>query len=298
MPVPVILDTDIGTDIDDTWALAFLLNCPEIDLKLVTVATGDTTYRARIAAKMLEVAGRSDVPVGVGNPQHGDWGPQAPWVAEYDLGSYPGSVTWDAAAAIVDVVANSPEPVTVVGIGPLPNVASALDIDPGVTDNARFVGMHGSIRRGYGGSLGAVPEYNVVKDVAACGKVFAAPWGVTITPLDTCGVVKLGGERFRRLKDADSPLAVALLENYEAWAWRVWGDASRAGVESSVLFDTVAVFLAFSERWLVIEDLPLRVTDEGLTQVHEGSRVVRCATGWGDRESFEDFLVTRLLGGA
>lgn len=64
--IPVILDTDIGGDIDDTWALAMLLNSPELDLKLVVTDTGNTTYRAKVAAKLLEVAGRTDVPIGIG----------------------------------------------------------------------------------------------------------------------------------------------------------------------------------------------------------------------------------------
>jgi len=48
-PIPVVLDTDIGTDIDDTWALAFLLRCPELDVRLITTATGDTFDRARLS---------------------------------------------------------------------------------------------------------------------------------------------------------------------------------------------------------------------------------------------------------
>ena len=68
MPVPVILDTDIGLDVDDVWALAFMLKCPEIDVKLITTNTGDTTYSARLVAKLLEIAGRTDIPVGVGIP--------------------------------------------------------------------------------------------------------------------------------------------------------------------------------------------------------------------------------------
>jgi len=60
---PVILDTDIGGDIDDTWALAMMLKSPELDVKLVVTATGDTTYRAKIVARMLEIGGRTDVPV-------------------------------------------------------------------------------------------------------------------------------------------------------------------------------------------------------------------------------------------
>ncbi len=55
-PIPVVLDTDIGTDIDDTWALAQVLRSPELDLKLVLTETGDARYRAAIAAKILEAA--------------------------------------------------------------------------------------------------------------------------------------------------------------------------------------------------------------------------------------------------
>ena len=66
--IPVILDTDIGTDIDDTWALAFLLKCPELDVKLITTASGDTFERAKIVAKILEIAGRTDIPIGLGLP--------------------------------------------------------------------------------------------------------------------------------------------------------------------------------------------------------------------------------------
>jgi inosine-uridine nucleoside N-ribohydrolase len=64
--IPVILDTDIGGDIDDTWALAMMLRCPELDIKLVVSDTGNTTYRAKIIAKILHIAGRTDIAVGIG----------------------------------------------------------------------------------------------------------------------------------------------------------------------------------------------------------------------------------------
>src|SRR3954470_12243654 len=64
--IPVIFDTDIGDDIDDTWALGFLLRCPELDLKLAVGDNGKPQYRARLLAKFLEHAGRTNVAVGVG----------------------------------------------------------------------------------------------------------------------------------------------------------------------------------------------------------------------------------------
>jgi len=94
--IPVILDTDIGDDIDDTWALSFLLRSPELDLKLVVGDKGRCEYRAKLIAKLLENAGRTDVPVGVGaeiKSDQGEEGGQAAWVQGYDLGSYPGRFT-------------------------------------------------------------------------------------------------------------------------------------------------------------------------------------------------------------
>ena len=89
--IPVILDTDIGGDIDDIWALALLLRCPELDLRLVVSATGDTEYRARLIARMLHIAGRCDIPVGVGLPfpMSADRYRQLDWVKDYPLGAYP-----------------------------------------------------------------------------------------------------------------------------------------------------------------------------------------------------------------
>ena len=60
--IPVVLDTDIGTDIDDTWALALLLNSPELQLRAVVTSHGDARYRALLAVKFLESVGRIPAP--------------------------------------------------------------------------------------------------------------------------------------------------------------------------------------------------------------------------------------------
>ena len=94
-PVPVILDTDIGLDVDDVWALAFLLRCPEIDLRLAVSSTGDTKYSAALVAKLLDIADRSDVPVGVGLAIDAKERTHASWLADYDLSDYRGEVRQD-----------------------------------------------------------------------------------------------------------------------------------------------------------------------------------------------------------
>jgi inosine-uridine nucleoside N-ribohydrolase len=293
-PTPVILDTDIGDDIDDTWALALLLRCPELDLKLVTTATGATTYRARIVARLLEVAGRSDVAVGVGRPEPFDpaRNRQAAWVAGYELEGYRGAVHADGVAALVEAVMASPEPVTIIGIAPLGNIAAALAIEPRIASRARFVGMHGAIRKGYAWSSRIEPEFNVAQNVAACRSVFAAPWDVTLTPLDTCGRVVLEGDHYQWARGCGDPLMRAVMENYQAY------EGGRGDmVRSTVLFDTVAVYLAFAEELLAIESLGVGVTDEGMTIEDPTRRPLRCAMGWKSLDGFHDLLVERLTRG-
>ncbi|MCX8108501.1 MAG: nucleoside hydrolase [Verrucomicrobiae bacterium] len=297
--IPVILDTDIGDDIDDTWALGFLLRSPELDVKLVVGDHGKALYRAKLLAKFLEVAGRTDIPVGIGlDVNRQGEGHQSLWVADYNLNRYPGKIYPDGVRALVETVMNSAEPVTVIAIGPLPNIRAALAIEPRIAERARFVGMHGSIRVGYGGSKDPAAEYNVKEDIVACREVFSAKWPVVITPLDTCGLVHLRGDDYRRVRESTNPVSKAIIENY-----RIWSESNaRAGhnmpfeTQSTTLFDTVAVYLAFSERWLQMEELGLRVDDRGFTVPDPASKKVRAATAWTDRAAFERFLSERLAG--
>jgi inosine-uridine nucleoside N-ribohydrolase len=290
-PIPVILDTDIGDDIDDTWALAMMLYSPELDVKLVVSDTQDTRWRAKIIAKMLEVGGRTDVPVGIGIPQPCDppTKGQALWVADYDLKSYPGTLLEDGVQAIIDTIMVSPDPVTLICIGPMPNIAEALRREPGIASRAHFVGMHGRIHRHHGGVEGAIAEWNVVCDVAACQQVFAAPWlSLTITPLDTCGVVQFKGERFSRARNTNDPLLAAVIENYRLWLGGTMKD------ESSILFDTVAVHLAYSTEYLKMERMGIRVTDDGFTVPDEAAPQLNVAIDWTDLEGYQDYLLDRL----
>jgi inosine-uridine nucleoside N-ribohydrolase len=291
--IPVILDTDIGGDIDDTWALGFLLRCPELDLRLVSVDTGNTTYRAKIVAKFLERAGRSDIPVAVGLRRSDEEQGQAAWVRDYDLSRYPGTVHEDGVGALVDTIMGSEKPVTLICIGPMPNIREALKREPRIAERTRFVGMHGSLRYGVLGAEGAVPECNVVSDVAAAQAVFTAPWiDMTVTPLDTCGRVQLKGEDYLRIRDSQETIPRLIMENYRIWAGvHQW---TNPDIESSVLFDTVAVHLAFSMDRLVMRETGIRVTDDGFTVEDPSARPLHCAVEWGDLAGYEAYLVDRL----
>jgi inosine-uridine nucleoside N-ribohydrolase len=291
--IPVILDTDIGDDIDDTWALGVLLRSPELDLKLVVGDHGKPVYRARLLAKLLERAGRADVPVGLGldTRVHGD-GRQAAWVADYNLNTYPGRVYGDGVQALIDTIMTSPEQVTVIAIGPTPNLAMALAREPRIAQKARFVGMHGSVRKGYGNSPTPHAEYNVKEDAKACQRALSAAWPVTITPLDTCGLVQLKGTDYAKVRDARNLVALAVMEYYRVWLEA--GQKAQADRESSILFDTVAVYLAIADAWCAMEELPIRVTEDGFTREDPAGKRMRVATAWKDLPGFHAWLAERL----
>lgn len=300
---PVVLATDIGTDIDDTWALAQLLRVPELDLQFVLTETGDANYRARIAAKLLEAAGRSDVAVGLGR----DFGEfkeaerlQGPWLRDYELERYPGKMHRDGIGAFIELVMQSPQPVTVIAIGPVPSLAAAIEREPELAKRCRLVGMFGSFDVGYGGRETPEPEWNVRVDVPALRTVLAAPWReILLTPLDTCGTVDLDGENYRAVWQAapGDPVVRAVIENYCIWAPRVpWMKCDFFVTRSSTLFDCVAVYLAHAEDFVAIEDVRFRIDDDGMTvRDPDGPFAARVALRWRDQAAFEAQLARRLV---
>ena len=295
MRIPVIFDTDIGSDIDDTWALAMLLKSPELDTRLIVSDRDNTVYRTQLICKMLEVAGCTQIPVGIGAIQQHQYtvARQADWVENYDLDSYSGTLHTDGVDAIIQAIMNSPEPLTLICVGPVPNIKEALSREPGIAERTHFVGMHGSIHRSRRGE-GAIQEANVKNDVPACQEVFSAPWkSVTITPQDTCGFVQLTGANYQRIRKSNDPTLKALIENYVIWAKDTAHDPNLA---SSVLFDTVAIYLAFTAEHLTMERMGIRVTDDGFTVRDASAQQMNVAIDWKNLRAFHDFLTDRLLG--
>ena len=294
--IPVILDTDIGLDIDDTYALGFLLKCPEFDIKLITTSSDNTPLKAKLVAKFLERVGRTDIPIGIGPQENRKKGWLYPWIKDYELLRYPGKVHENGMEVLCSTIMNSPEQLTVIAIGPLGTVAGALKMNPNITENSRFIGMHGSIRIGYRGSNSPCREFNVKRNIEACRDVFQAPWEKTITPLDTCGNIVLSGALFERFLKCDNLVVRSIKENYEIWKKKIIPKLLLAKKnETSILFDTVAIYLGFSEELLNIEELKIEITDRGLTKISEKGNLVRCATSWKDVQAFKNLLVNRLV---
>ena len=125
----VLLDTDIGDDIDDALALALALRSPEIELQGVTTVFGDTRLRARLAQHLLRVFGRDDIPAaaGISTPlqvRHRASG--VPQAATLDPCELYNTSPYSGPELIVQKALAYPGRLTLVCIGPLTNVATAL----------------------------------------------------------------------------------------------------------------------------------------------------------------------------
>lgn len=301
-PTSVILATDIGTDIDDTWALALVLRSRELKLQLVLADPANTVYRAKVAAKFLEAAGRSDVPIAIGDnatTKGDDTETLTPWIAGYDLGHYPGKVYRDGASAVIATIRRLPPPITVVAIGPVCTLAEAIRRQPDIARRCRFVGMFGSFDRGYGGGPPSA-ETNVRLDPAALRTVLGAAWrDILLTPLDTCGAVSLAGERYHAIWCATGdPMLRAIIESYCIFAPRqTWMKCDYFATRSTTLFDCTAVYLAYSEALVETETVRFDVTDDGFTRRSPtGAFRARVALRWRNLDGFEAQLAGRLLG--
>ena len=207
----VILDTDIGDDVDDAYALALLMGSPEVKLEAVTINTGEQLPKARLARKLLDLAGLSTVPVytGAQGKYPGRVKEQTHWAADY---ASAGAIGEGAIEQLVRRAAAEPGEITVIAIGPLTNIKLALEKDPNFGRNLRWlVVMGGSIVHGYDfGNKCA--EGNIHCDIAASQAVFASGANIILVPLDATARQQITPKQMAELAVADNALCDALLE--------------------------------------------------------------------------------------
>ena len=234
--IPIILDTDIGDDIDDALALALALQSPELDVRAVTTVIDDTETRTRLAWKELGLYGRHDVPVATGasepllDPVRTTRAPQFEVLTEAD--TVPAAARRRAADLIIDTLMASPQPIALVPIGPLTNIALALKGEPRIKPKiARIVLMGGAFHM-------LQQEYNIWRDRVAAEIVFSSGVPITAVGLDVTTRCKLEGADLARLRAADNPASRFLVKLIELW------QNGHAG-QYPTLHDPLAVAVAF-----------------------------------------------------
>jgi len=279
--LPIIFDTDIGSDIDDAYALAFILSCHELQLEAVTVVSGDVDARARIAAKMLHLAGRDDVPVALGVAGDKEVN-QAPWAEGFEYQADDRS----GAELIVEIVAARPGQVTLVPVGPMSNVAAALEIRPELAEEVdEIVIMGGGVWTGYRRNLEPVPEYNIRADVPAAQALFESGAPIRMAGLEATAALQFDRFLQERLAACGLPLPQAMRGLLEVWP-----------STTPTLFDPMAVAMVIEPEVCDYELVCVTVDDEGLTVECDGEPT--CLLAVRPRiDRFFELLMSRLLAG-
>jgi purine nucleosidase len=281
----IIIDTDIGDDVDDAFAVGLALTSPEVEILGITTAWGDTQLRARLVDRLLAETGTSSIPVAEGIPTQSKTAfSQARWAqAGPPAKAHPQAVDF-----LLDSIRKNPGEITLVAIGPLTNIGAAIDRDAATFKKLkRVVLMGGSIRKGYGDlgyaqDRGPEPEYNIYSDVAAAQKLFAGGVAIFMMPLDSTQL-KLDEEKRALLFRQSSPLSDALTLLYHQW-----------GQQTPTLFDVMAVAYVLRPALCPVQPFQITVDKDGYTRTGAGApNAFACLAS--DSDQFFQFVLPRLL---
>ncbi|MGO4108994.1 nucleoside hydrolase [Paenibacillus sp. YAF4_2] len=221
--IRLIIDTDIGSDIDDAMALALALRSPELKLEGVTTVYGDAQLRAKMVSKMIQLSGKSDIPVmaGLDRPLLGN---RPIWMAGHEGEGLlePGEeLRFDSRHAvdfIIETVMNNPGEITLIPIGPLTNIAASLIREPKIASHVKeIVLMGGATRLADNGADIRVVEHNIACDPEAASVVFGSGAPIVMVGLDVTMKVQITEKERQSLIDSNDPLNLKLADMMERW---------------------------------------------------------------------------------
>jgi len=258
----IIIDTDIGDDVDDAFALALAVKSPEFEILGVTTTFGETELRAKLVDRLLGELGRSDIPVMAGKPTSATPMSQGRYA---EGGHFAKSSHGDAAEFLLEQIGKHPGEITLIAIGPLMNVGAAIDRG-GATFRKlkRVVIMGGSIRKGYGDygyneHFPPSPEWNILNDVPSAQKLFSSGVPLFVMPLDSTQL-KLDEVKRAFLFTRGTAVTDQLAILYHLWAQ-----------ETPTLFDPMAVTFAIRPDLCPVTPLHIRVDEKGFTREEPGT---------------------------
>jgi len=287
-PEKIIIDTDIGDDIDDAFAVALALKSPELQILGITTEFGDTLTRANLVDRMLQETGSTGIPVAYGIPTDAKTSfAQRPYA---DGGHFQRRLHERAVEFILNQIELFPGEITLVTIGPLVNIGAIIDRDPQTFKKLkRVVSMGGSIDRGYGDPYALPtppqPEWNILNDVASAKKLFASGVPIYLMPLDSTQL-KLDEVRREYLFRQGTPITDALVILYHQW-----------GQQTPTLYDPMTIAFIDDPKLCPVQPMNIVVDDKGMTLRGSGAPNAQVCLH-SDPQAFFDFYLGRVAGSA
>lgn len=306
---PVIFDGDMAHE--DMFAALFLLQHPNVDVRAITVVGTGEAHCAPAVENLRGIAalaGRAEIPVTCGRetPLAGnhvfpdEWRQGADNAYGVELPAAPGGKTeLPAPELIAQIVSGSSEPVTIVAVGPLTNIAEAVRDHPEIVPKIAMiyvmggaVEVEGNVGASRAGIDNAVAEWNIYIDPLSANLTLASGAPVTLVPLDATNHVPITRRFYNTLKEwQDTPAArfmfdvlTAELEFVESGGLQFWDSFTAA-----VATDETLARIEPREIVVVEEEGP----ESGWTKPTPGGYPVRVAV-WGDADRYEALLLTVL----
>lgn len=305
---PVLLDTDMG--IDSVMGLLYLLKAPQITLEAVTIVHGiaDVKRGGENAVRILDLTGNSGIPVALGarRPLEGRrtfpdfWKAQANRLGGAKLPPSAGKPSKRAVDLILATLEASPNPVTIIALGPLTNIATALDRRPGIVEKIDEIavmggalGVRGNVGSPYMGIDNYVAEWNFYLDPSAAQKVLASGVRVRLMPLDVTQTLPVTPEFVERVRSRPTDQTSALLLSLLG--------AVREGIDAGwyYFWDVLATVATARPEVLSCREATIEVnTADGpllgqTVPAATGSRV--CVVEEINRQAFEDDLLEAIF---
>lgn len=289
----VIFDCDLGDDIDDAYALAYLLTLQsDYEILGITTCYGRTEDRALLAKKFLVETGQTHIPVYAGrntssSSTRANWyADQFYWAKGFKPESRPaetpkprgqgshvvstvrsasqhpkGQLTSQknpsAAHFITEMLQKYPGEVIVFSVGPVTNLADVEKAKPGTLRlSKKIYAMFGSFRSGYAPNSPIDPEWNVLCDIPSAQIFVQSGANIAYAGLDVTSMVKLDRGKRDILLQRQSPLTNALSGLYVLW-----------GQEIPTLFDPVAIAMAKDPSLVSMEKVHVYVDEKGYTRI-------------------------------
>lgn len=275
----IIIDTDIGMDIDDTWSLLMFLTSTLYDVSLISITNGDIDYKTKLVAKILKELNMTHIPIvkGISTDHDEVIYPQNRWLEDFNIEEYDGIIYDTYREAYGKVLKDSIDEYTVVCLAPFTSLATIVDLLE--EHKCTLISMAGSIYKGYINHDLPQPECNIVTDIGAARKVFESKLDMILLPLDVCRKIIIKGDNYQLIKNSNNIAARMAMENYRIWQEDYVGGAIKLDIETStsIIYDLIPFwYLTFPQNF-DIKFLQLAITYDGNTIITDQGKKILVA---------------------
>lgn len=270
----IVFDTDIGSDIDDAYALVFALNSPEIEIKAILTNNSNVEIKTQIARAFTE-----KIPIFKG--------------IENDKGVLTttiGTKDYNPPSLEENLDFFKDEDLIYVSLGSLSNLAFFLK--RGIKFKKVII-MGGSIRLDYKGGEKKVKEWNLSCDIGATREVFDSDLDILLVPLDITWNLELNEENIEKIKENDKRTSILLIKHLNEMREYLY---KKFNIESKkpVLHDPLAVYASFDNKLFSSNKLNLEMDKEGFLNIDENGKNVEVINKL-EKEKFINLFMERIL---